>query len=59
MGGMATMKTMKECEKLTNPKLLVEIRNRNTILKCMNTPAGAEELRHEIKQLWKLMERNK
>ena len=53
------MKTMKECEKLTNPKLLVEIRNRNTIIKSMVGSIYPEVLKDEIKQLWKLMERNK
>lgn len=52
------MKTMKECESMTNPQLLVEIRNRNTLLKSFNPPGNGDTLKEEIAKLWKLMERN-
>lgn len=47
---------MKECESMTNPQLLVEIRNRNTLVKGL--PGNPMQLKEEIAKLWKLMERN-
>jgi hypothetical protein len=52
------MKTMKECENLTNVKLLAEISNRNTLLKTMKNPARAEQLKGELEHLWNLMRKN-
>lgn len=52
------MKTLKECEKLTNVQLLAEISNRNTLLKLMSSSVREEQLKGEVAKLWKMMEQN-
>jgi len=49
---------MRDCEELTNPYLLIEIRNRNTLLKSLDPPGNGARLKEEIKELWKFMDRN-
>lgn len=50
------MKTIKECENLTNVKLLAEIRNRETLLKGL--AGNPLILKEEISKIWTLMQRN-
>jgi len=52
------MLTIENCKNLTNPKLLIEIRNRDTIVKGISSQTDKEKLRKEITELWKLMEKN-
>jgi hypothetical protein len=50
------MTPLEECENLTNPKLLIEIHNRDALIKTKTL--NNDILRAEIDKLWKLMERN-
>ena len=50
------MKSIKECEKLSKPKLLTEIHNRQ---KLMEISGVKKKLLDEIAELWKMLERRK
>lgn len=52
------MKTLKECEKLTNPQLLAEIANRNTLIGIAPGASKSMQMKTEVEKLWKLMEKN-
>jgi hypothetical protein len=50
------MKTLKECKDLTNPQLLVEIKNRDALI--LTKGVNSELIKDEINEIWKLMQKN-
>ena len=52
------MKTIKQCEKLTNPQLLAEISNRNSLIQAMPGSPKSLTLVDEVAKLWELMSKN-
>lgn len=52
------MKSMEKYENMTNPQLLVEIKNKNTMKKTFKFVADEDKLDRDIAYLWKLMEKN-
>jgi hypothetical protein len=50
------MTPLKDCKDMTNPNLLIEIKNRDALIGTKSV--NSELLKDEINEIWKLMQKN-